>query len=126
MVSQELNGPRQKELCCEETQIEMDFLGQKKIFKTDLMSSTRNLAALASLHRSVVCSLFPRQWITLMLLQSWFAAELDALKARSQDTSATTPSNLEPPTGFTSSTSYLPPESFLEPISLPLSREMAL
>lgn len=58
MISQEPDGPRQQDLYRQETQIEMGFLGQKKISKADLMSSTRNLAALASLHRSVVCSLF--------------------------------------------------------------------
>ena len=57
MISQEPNDLRQQELYLQETQIEMDFLDQKRIFKTDLISSTQNLAALASLHRSVVCSL---------------------------------------------------------------------
>jgi len=108
----------------------MDFLGQKKISKVDLMSSTRNLAALASLHRSVVCSLFSALTGSPDLPQSWFATELNALKDRSQDTlSIMTPINLEPLTGFTPSTSNmpsLPPESLLEPLSLPLSREMAL
>lgn len=128
MISQELNGLRQQELYRQETQIEMDFLKQKKrISKADLISSMRDLAALASLHRSVVRSLFAAFAMTLMLLQSWFAAELNTLKARPQDT--LTPINLEPVTGFTPSTSFmpsLPPESLLEPLSLPLSREMAL
>ncbi|KAF8807754.1 hypothetical protein BYT27DRAFT_7189848 [Phlegmacium glaucopus] len=114
MSMKEPNGPRQQELYRQETRIEMDFLGQKKISKVDLMSSTRNLAALASLHRSV----------------SWFSAELNALRDRTQDTLSTmTPNNLEPLTGFTPSTSYmpsLPSESLLESLSLPLSREMAL
>jgi exocyst complex component 4 len=130
MISQEPNDLRQQELYRQETQIEMDFLEQKKISKADLISSVRDIAALASLHRSVVRSLFAAFAVTLMLLQSWFAAELNALKARPQDTlSNMTPINLEPVTGFTPSTSYmpsLPPESLLEPLSLPLSREMAL
>jgi exocyst complex component 4 len=107
----------------------MDFLEQKKISKADLISSMRDLAALASLHRSVVRFLFAAFSMTLMLFQSWFAAELNNLNARPQDTiSNMTPINLEPVTGLTPSTSYmpsLPPESFLEPLSLPLSREMA-
>ena len=130
MIAQEPNDLRQQELYLRETQIEMDLLEQKKISKADLISSMRNLAALASLHRSVVCFSFATFVVNLMLLQSWFAAELDTLKARPQETfSNTTPINLEPVTGFTPSTSYmpaLPPESLLEPLTLPLSREMAL
>ena len=59
MISQEPDDFRQHKLYLRETQIEMDFLDQKNISKTDLISSTRNLAALAGLHRSVVRSLFP-------------------------------------------------------------------
>ena len=127
IISQEPDDLRQQELYRQETQMEMKFLEQKKISKADLISSMRDLAALASLHRSVVRFLFAAFSVTLNLLQSWFAAELDTLKARPQDNM--TPINLEPVTGFTPSTSYmpaLPPESLLEPLSLPLSREMAL
>ena len=128
MISQEPNDLRQQELYRQETQIEIDFLEQKKISKADLISSMRDLAALASLHRSVVRSLFAAFTVTLMSLQSWFAAELN-LKARPQDTlSNMTPISLEPVTGSTPSTLYmpsLPPESSLEPLILPLSREMA-
>jgi exocyst complex component 4 len=59
LISQEPNDLRQQELYRQETQIEMDFLNKKKkISKADLISSTRELAALASLHRSVVRYLF--------------------------------------------------------------------
>ena len=128
-TSQEPNDLRQQELYRQETQIEMDFLERKKISKADLISSMRDLAALASLHRSVVRFLYGAFAVTLMLLQSWFASELNNLKAQPQDTlSNMTPINLEPVTGLTPSTSYMPsldPESFLEPLSLPLSHEMA-
>jgi exocyst complex component 4 len=56
MISQEPNDFRQQELYRQETQIEMDFLEQKKMSNADLISSMRDLAALASLHRSVVRS----------------------------------------------------------------------
>ena len=129
MISQEPNDLRQQELFRQETQIEMDFLEQKKISKADLISSMRDLAALASLHRSVVRFLFAAFSVTLILLQSWFAAELSTLKAQPQDPlSNMTPINLEPVTGLTPSTSdmlSLPQDSLLEPLSLPLSREMA-
>lgn len=129
IISQEPDDLRQQELYRQETQMEMKFLEQKKISKVDLISSMRDLAALASLHRSVVRFLFAAFSVTLNLLQSWFAAELHNLNAQPQDTiSNMTPINPEPVTGLTPSTSYMPsllPESFLEPLSLPLSREMA-
>lgn len=67
-ISQEPDDLRQQELYRQETQIEMNFLEQKKICKGDLISSMRDLAALASLHRSVVRFLFAALAVTLMLL----------------------------------------------------------
>ncbi|KAF8167728.1 exocyst complex component sec8 [Crassisporium funariophilum] len=114
MSMKEPDGPKQQQLYRQETHIEMEFLAQKKVTKEDLVSSTRNIGALASLYRSV----------------SWFSTELNALKARQEDMLANaTPHNLEPVAGFTPMSPTmpsLPPESSLEQLSLTLSREMAL
>lgn len=45
------------QLCRQESNIEIDFLGQDTIAKKDLVPSTRNIAALARLYKSLV-SLF--------------------------------------------------------------------
>ncbi|KAI3622267.1 sec8 exocyst complex component specific domain-containing protein [Moniliophthora roreri] len=102
----------QRQLFCqEETKTELGFLGDAKVSKTDLVPSTRNLAALNTLYRSI----------------SWFASELSALKARPEDMPPT-PQNLEPLSAmpYTPYTPLLPLASPNTELSLPLSREMAL
>ncbi|KDR85374.1 hypothetical protein GALMADRAFT_234199 [Galerina marginata CBS 339.88] len=102
-----------QQLYRQETNIELEFLGDKPLAKEDLVFSTRNLTALASLHHSV----------------SWFSSELNALKSRPEEPlSALSPSNFEPPTGLTPSFPNipLPQETEVEHLTLPLSREMAL
>jgi hypothetical protein len=51
---QEENIVKQHQLCRQETNLELELLGRKAITHTDLVPSTRNLAALASLYRSIV------------------------------------------------------------------------
>ncbi|KAF5384828.1 hypothetical protein D9615_001370 [Tricholomella constricta] len=102
---------KSQQLCRQETNLELELLGRKTIPQTDLIPSIRNLAALAGLYRSV----------------SWFATELNALKARPDDTlSPTTPQNLEPLSGTTPYTPYVPLIPPQEQLKLPLSREMSL
>jgi len=43
-----------QQLYRQETHIEMEFLGEKTVIREDLISSTKTLASLASLYRSVV------------------------------------------------------------------------
>lgn len=45
---------KQHQLCRQETHIEFELMGRKTLVKDDLVPSIRNLAALASLYRSVV------------------------------------------------------------------------
>lgn len=47
---------KQKQLCRQQTNIELELLGRRSIVKEDLIASVRNLSALATLYRSVVCS----------------------------------------------------------------------
>ncbi|KAK7059154.1 exocyst subunit [Paramarasmius palmivorus] len=105
------SSSQQQQICSEETKHELVFLGNTKISKTDLVPSTRNLAALSSLYRST----------------SWFASELSALKARPDDMPPT-PQNLEPLSAvpFTPFTPLLPMIPTVTELSLPLSKEMAL
>lgn len=44
----------QQQLCKQETNLELGFLGQKNLTKSDLVPSVRNLAGLASLYHSIV------------------------------------------------------------------------
>ncbi|KAG6855659.1 hypothetical protein H0H87_012345 [Tephrocybe sp. NHM501043] len=99
------------QLCRQETNLEMELLGWRAIEQPDLIVSVRNLASLAALYRSV----------------SWFTIELNALKARPDDTlSPTTPQNLEPLSGATPYTPFVPIIATQEHLKLPLSREMSL
>jgi len=56
-VVQSLDRAKLQQLHKQEANIELEFLGQKTVKKEDLMPSVKNLAALASLHHSVVCLL---------------------------------------------------------------------
>ncbi|KAJ7071200.1 exocyst complex component sec8 [Mycena amicta] len=112
LTSSENDLPKQQQLCRQETNLEMDFLGQNAIQRTDLVVSIRNLGALASLYRSV----------------AWFAAELSILKTTPEDTMLS-PTNLEPLSAVTPYTPFLPTLPVVLPadkLQLPLSREMAL
>ncbi|GLB35982.1 putative vacuolar-sorting protein 54, of GARP complex [Lyophyllum shimeji] len=100
-----------QQLCRQETNLELELLGRKAIPPGDLIPSIRNIAALALLYRSV----------------SWFATEINTLKARPDDgLSPTTPQNLEPLSGATPYTPYAPLIFPQEQLKLPLSREMSL
>lgn len=102
---------KQHQLCRQETHIEFGLMGRKTLVKEDLVPSIRNLAALASLYRSV----------------SWFSSKLIALKATPEDMIVpTSPSAVEPSTGFTPTTPYISALSASDTLQLPLSREMAL
>ncbi|KAF7306760.1 Sec8 exocyst complex component specific domain-containing protein [Mycena indigotica] len=112
LTTTESDLPKQQRLCKQETHLELNFLGQTDIKRTDLIVSIRNLGALASLYRSV----------------SWFASELSILKSTSDDT-LMSPTNLEPPSAVTPYTPFLPPlptVASADKLQLPLSREMAL
>jgi len=112
LATSESDLPKQQQLCRQETNLEMDSLGQNTIQNSDLVVSIRNLAALASLYRSV----------------AWFASELQVLKATPED-SLLSPTPIEPPVSAVSPyTPFLPvmPSSSTDKLQLPLSREMAL
>ncbi|KAG6911570.1 hypothetical protein DXG01_011872 [Tephrocybe rancida] len=95
----ERDGSKLLQLCRQETNLELELLGRKAISQLDLISSVRNLASLAALYRSV---------------------------ARPDDTlSPTTPQNLEPLSGATPYTPFVPIVT-QEHLKLPLSREMSL
>ncbi|SJL05584.1 uncharacterized protein ARMOST_08941 [Armillaria ostoyae] len=100
-----------QQLCRQETNLELDFLGQDTVKETDLIPTIRNLSALASLYRSV----------------AWFASELKALKSRPQD-APMSPLSLEPLSAISVSSPVLPPPpaALTEPLALPLSKEMSL
>ena len=55
-----------RQLCRQETHLELNYLGEAQITKSDLVSSTRNLAGLCGLYRSVVSSI---GWINIL---HWF------------------------------------------------------
>ena len=66
------------QLCRQESHLECQLLGEKTVSKDEIIASTRNLAALASLYHSVVCALcsVPNQFLILDsgrhgLQQSW-------------------------------------------------------
>lgn len=100
-----------QQLCRQETNLELDFLGQNTVKEIDLIQSIRNLSALASLYRSV----------------AWFASELKALKSRPPD-APMSPLSLEPMSATSASSPILPPlpTALTEPLALPLSKEMSL
>ncbi|KAF7339799.1 Sec8 exocyst complex component specific domain-containing protein [Mycena venus] len=108
----ETDAPKQQQLCRQETNLEMDLLGQNTIQHSELIVSIRNLGALASLYRSV----------------AWFASELHVLKATPEENSSLlSPVPLEPMSAVSPYTPFLPslPAS-TDKLQLPLSREMAL
>ncbi|KAJ7293405.1 exocyst complex component sec8 [Mycena rebaudengoi] len=110
LATSESDSSKQQQLFRQETNLEMDFLGQKPIQHSDLVVSIRNLAALASLYRSV----------------AWFASELQGLKAQPEDTVLSP--TLEPVSAVSPYTPFLPilPPAPTDKLQLPLSREMAL
>ncbi|KAF7320273.1 Sec8 exocyst complex component specific domain-containing protein [Mycena kentingensis (nom. inval.)] len=111
-LTPEADLAKQQQLCRQETNLEMDFLGQTAIQHSDLVVSVRNLGALASLYRSV----------------AWFATELSGLKATPEE-GVMSPTNLEPISAVTPYTPSLPTLPVVSPgdrLQLPLSREMAL
>ncbi|KAG6336133.1 hypothetical protein ID866_2943 [Astraeus odoratus] len=105
-----------RELCMQETDLEISYLGEASVSKDDLIASTRNITALCSLHHSV----------------AWFTQQLNELKSSSEVVlSPVSASHLESLNVFTPFTPSpflpsLPPISREDDISLPLSREMAL
>jgi exocyst complex component 4 len=130
MIIQKTDMSQRGQLCKQETHIEMGLLAGETITKKELIPSVRNLAALGSLYHSLVSQ---NCWLDIEIgtyetLETWFVAELNELKADSEDLfSPTTPHNL--PQSMTPHTASLPqliPRSSTEPIKLPLSREMAL
>ncbi|KAI0639631.1 Sec8 exocyst complex component-specific domain-containing protein [Trametes polyzona] len=100
-----------QQVCRQETHLENSLLGEGAVGKHDLISSIRNVSALANLYHSV----------------TWFAAQLEALKG---DDAApiTSPHRLEP-NALSPTSPYLPNISPLRPneqLKLPLSSAMAL
>ncbi|KAG2120691.1 Sec8 exocyst complex component-specific domain-containing protein [Suillus discolor] len=110
------NNVIRRQLSRQETHLELNYLGQAQIAKHDLVSSTRNLAGLCGLYRSV----------------AWFTEELNALKSTPDGTlSPTTPVALGSANVvmlFTPSaiSTFLSQGTYDEQLSLPLSREMAM
>lgn len=51
---QESDATKRQQLCRQETNLELDFLGQETITQKELIPSIRNLFALGTLYRSVV------------------------------------------------------------------------
>ncbi|KAG1908278.1 Sec8 exocyst complex component-specific domain-containing protein [Suillus fuscotomentosus] len=110
------NNVIRRQLSRQETHLELNYLGQAQIAKHDLVSSTRNLAGLCGLYRSV----------------AWFTEELNALKSTPDGTlSPTTPVALGSANVvmlFTPSaiSTFLSQDTYDDQLSLPLSREMAM
>lgn len=110
------NNVIRRQLSRQETHLELNYLGQAQIAKHDLVSSTRNLAGLCGLYRSV----------------AWFTEELNALKSTPGGTlSPTTPVALGSANVvmlFTPSaiSTFLSQDTYDDQLSLPLSREMAM
>ncbi|KAI0785469.1 Sec8 exocyst complex component-specific domain-containing protein [Irpex lacteus] len=101
------------QLCRQESHLECQLLGDRTVSKDEIVVSTRNLAALASLYHSV----------------TWFAAQLDKLKSGPEGAlSPTTPMKLEPMSAMTPWTPYIPSMhlALSEPLALPLSTAMTL
>ncbi|KAF6766580.1 Sec8 exocyst complex component-specific domain-containing protein [Ephemerocybe angulata] len=113
----ECDTAKEKQLCRQETNIELEYLRQQNIQREDLIASNRNLSALASLYRSM-----------------WFSSELNAIKSVPENFGVPTSPNgltspgLEPTTAITAVTPYLPPlpKDPSGQLKLPLSREMAM
>ncbi|KAL1737539.1 Sec8 exocyst complex component-specific domain-containing protein [Schizophyllum commune] len=99
---------KQQQLCRQQVNVELEWC-DKEITAKDLISSTRTVASLASLYRSV----------------SWFAAQLGSWNTTSDDDDSQSPTTmtLEPPLSAMSiSLPTLPPPA--EGLHLPLSKEM--
>ncbi|KAH0578248.1 hypothetical protein H2248_004026 [Termitomyces sp. 'cryptogamus'] len=108
-IISEKDGVKLFQLCRQETSLETQLLSQKALTEADLIPSVGNLASLAALYRSV----------------SWFTSELDALKSRPDDTlSPMSPQNLEPLSGATPYTPFIPIISAPDHLKLPLSRNV--
>ncbi|KAL0951436.1 hypothetical protein HGRIS_008128 [Hohenbuehelia grisea] len=108
----ETDRSKQNQLCRQEINLELDFLGQATVTSADLVPSLRHLAGLCCLYRSV----------------SWFSTALLALKAKT-DGSPLSPTNLEPISAMTPFTPYLPVMPIIaqgEALKLPLTKEMSL
>lgn len=106
---------KQQQLCRQQTNIEIELLGRRPIEKEDLIPSVRNLSSLATLYRSV----------------AWFTQQLNALRARPDDSllSPTSPNGLESITALTPFTPFIsppPPSNDDGELNLPLSKEMTL
>ncbi|KAF9231597.1 Sec8 exocyst complex component-specific domain-containing protein [Melanogaster broomeanus] len=106
-----------QQLCRQETHLEMAWLGQGSLNKSDLTASIRNISALCSLYRSV----------------AWFTQELTALKSGTDGALSPT-SDALPLDSVTPFTPFTPPPflHFLQhtpqedQLCLPLSRAMTL
>ncbi|KAF8445773.1 Sec8 exocyst complex component-specific domain-containing protein [Boletus edulis BED1] len=106
-----------QQLCRQESHLEMGYLAECTVDKGDLNPATRNIAALCSLYRSV----------------AWFTQELDTLKSSPEgiQSPASTLLHLDPvstlPSQISSPTHPFKHQSSKNnPLSLPLSHEMAL
>lgn len=122
------------QLCRQESHLEMGYLTQCDVDKDDLNPSVRNLSALCSLYRSVVCGpgylLCPP--FSYLSPQTWFTQELNALKSSPEGALSPTsaPPHLDSMSVFSSQIS--PSSAFLDhtskdnQLSLPLSHEMTL
>ncbi|KAL4241814.1 Exocyst complex component Sec8 [Abortiporus biennis] len=110
-VKEKTPPPKLQQLCQQECNLESNLLGEKKTGDVELVASTKDLSALASLYYSV----------------TWFASELDALKS-GPDTalSPVTPLKLDPISAMTPYTPYLSPPTSNEQLKLPLSSAMAM
>ncbi|KAI0361385.1 hypothetical protein OH77DRAFT_1417634 [Trametes cingulata] len=113
-LSGDATAAAKQQLCRQETHLENSLLGEGAVTKHDLITSIRNVSALASLYHSV----------------TWFADQLEALKASPDDpTSATSPLRLEPSSALSPTSPYLPLISPVRPdeqLKLPLSSAMTL
>ncbi|KAF8917620.1 Sec8 exocyst complex component-specific domain-containing protein [Mucidula mucida] len=96
------------QLCRQESNIEIDFLGQDTIAKKDLVPSTRNIAALARLYKSL----------------TWFALEINSLKARPEEPTSPQSPEVTSTVSTTSFTNFHTTMALNEPLSLPLTKEM--
>ncbi|KAL4069759.1 Sec8 exocyst complex component-specific domain-containing protein [Scleroderma yunnanense] len=104
-----------QQLCRQETHLEMGYLSHASVSKDDLTSSTRCIAALCSLYRSV----------------AWFTEQLIGLKSSPEGSLSPTSASRPDLNVFTPFTPppflpFLPLFSREDDITLPLSREMGL
>lgn len=97
-----------------------------------MIASPRNLSALGSLYHSVVCVIGSLRSVLGLnsINQTWFAAELNALKSSPEvSLSPTTPRKLEPMSAETPYTPFLPHMPLVLPneqLKLHLSQAMTL